>query len=79
VTAKAASSEPCGVISPDEYAQELLEAVVAARKAGDIVVLGSDIDGTLIETPGTGEMGTLPDELYEALKRLKQDPNFLSC
>jgi hydroxymethylpyrimidine pyrophosphatase-like HAD family hydrolase len=33
--------------------------------------------GTLIETPGTGEMGTLPNELYEALKQLKKDPNFL--
>jgi hypothetical protein len=63
----AASSEPCAVISPEEYAQELFEAVV----------VGSDIDGTLIARPGTGEMGALPDELYDALKQLKKDPNFL--
>jgi hypothetical protein len=77
VSAKADSSELCAIIDPEEYAQELYDAVVAARKAGDIVVMGSDIDGTLIETPGTGEMGILPDELYDALTELKKDPNFL--
>jgi hypothetical protein len=51
--------------------------VVAARKAGNIVVLGTDIDGTLIATPGTGEMGTLPDGVYQALKTIKKDPNRL--
>jgi hypothetical protein len=34
-------------------------------------------DQALIATPGTGEMGMLPDELYDALKVLKKDPNFL--
>jgi hydroxymethylpyrimidine pyrophosphatase-like HAD family hydrolase len=73
----AASSVPCSTASADDYAQELLEVVLAARKAGDIVVLGTDIDGTLISTPGTGEMGTLPDEVYHALKTIKEDPNLL--
>jgi hypothetical protein len=41
------------------------------------VVLGTDIDGTLIATPGTGEMGTLPDEVYETLKTINKDPNLV--
>jgi hypothetical protein len=73
----AASSVPCFTASGEEYAQELYETVLLARKAGNIVVLGTDIDGTLIATPGTGEMGTLPDEVYEALKTIKKDPNLL--
>jgi trehalose-6-phosphatase len=75
VTAMAASSVPCSTASGEEYAQELYETVLSARKAGDMVVLGTDIDGTLIATPGTGEMGTLPDDVYEALKIIKKDPN----
>jgi hypothetical protein len=35
------------------------------------------LDQALIATPGTGEMGMLPDELYDALQVLKKDPNFL--
>jgi hypothetical protein len=77
VSAKAGSSVPCSTASGKEYAQELYEAVLAARKAGKIVVLGTDIDGTLISTPGTGEMGTLPDDVYQALKIIKKDPNLL--
>jgi hypothetical protein len=73
----AASSVPCSTASGEDYAQELFEAMVAARKAGNIVVIGTDIDGTLIETPGTGDMGILPDDVYEALKIIKTDPNLL--
>jgi trehalose-6-phosphatase len=71
------SSVPCSTSSTDEYAQELYETVLSARKAGSIVVIGTDIDGTLIATPGTGEMGTLPNDVYQALKIVKEDPNLL--
>jgi hydroxymethylpyrimidine pyrophosphatase-like HAD family hydrolase len=73
----AASSVPCSTATADEYAEELYETVLSARKAGNIVVIGTDIDGTLIATPGTGEMGILPEDVYQALKTLQKDPNLL--